>query len=148
MIVNNHKPNRSGVYLVDRTSEKLGTPFRFYNAETDTWGLCSYDYDTALQNKTNTTLGVLPWVGPAKPSKPPVEQPEAVTTKTKLARLARSPKTVEPTKNLLVDGSVFFREDRKKWVVVIDGKQPCARDTKDDVLKWLSKKFPSVRPIL
>lgn len=45
------------------------------------------------------------------------------------------------------DGTIFFREDRQKWVVVIDGKQPAARPTKEGVVKWLAAKHPDIQPI-
>jgi len=143
MIFKTDKPKVSGVYLVDRTGEKLGTPYRYYDVEKDFWGLCSYDYDTAVEFKDRTVRGFLPYNGPVK-ARPKPAAPDQET----VVELAKpSIVKVSKAKSKQPDGTIFFREDRKKWVVVVAGKQPCARDSKDGVTKWLAKKHPELQPL-
>ena len=39
------------------------------------------------------------------------------------------------------DGTVFFREDRQKWVAMANGKQEAARPTAEACLAFLTKKY-------
>jgi hypothetical protein len=64
---------------------------------------------------------------------------------TKAAKAPKVPKT-KTAKVTHADGTIFFREDRQKWVVVVDGKQPAARPTKEGVVKWFTAKFPAIKP--
>jgi hypothetical protein len=167
-------PTKTGVYMVDRGP--LGTPCRYFDAATDTWSLCVYGYDEAVAVKDiPTAIGFLPWKGPIKapvatakadataalvagsmkkgktldlvasgPSKKALKVATVGNTKVGLVQ-AKAPK-VKTAKVVHADGTIFFREDRQKWVVVIDGKQPAARPTKEGVVKWLASKFPEVTP--
>jgi hypothetical protein len=55
---------------------------------------------------------------------------------------------VKGTKTVHPDGTVFYREDRQKWVCVIDGKQPAARPSKEAVINFLKKKYPNIQPVI
>ena len=153
-------PGKSGVYVVDR-GEKQGKAFRYFDGATGKWSITCYDPDEALAMAgTETALGFLPFhpVAIKVKAKPVAEvkmqvQPvtgkakaadkrilKAVTKPAKAAKAPKSPKVVHP------DGTVFFREDRQKWVVVVDGKQPAARPTKEGVIKWLQSKHPDIKP--
>lgn len=151
-------PTKSGVYMVDRGP--LGTPCRYYNATTDAWSLCVYGVEEALSVKDiPTAIGFLPWKGPVKaqPKASPspvaalVGRPSAkalaivakAEAKTKAPKV---PKVKTETKATYADGTVFFREDRNKWMVAMDGKTPCARPTKEAAVAWLTKKYPSIKP--
>jgi hypothetical protein len=148
-------PAKTGVYQVDRGA--LGTPFRFYNADTDAWSLTVYSAAEAVAVKdVPSAIGFLPWVGPVKVEDAPVvalvSGPAMKVTKvgnTKVGLVqAKAPKSKveKPTKVKHADGTIFFREDRQKWVVVVDGKQPAARPTKEGVVNWLATKHPEVKP--
>jgi hypothetical protein len=39
------------------------------------------------------------------------------------------------------DGTVFFREDRQKWIAMMNGKQEAARPTPEACLSFLKKKY-------
>ena len=145
-------PAKSGVYMVDRGP--LGTPCRYYNAETDAWSLCVYGVDEAIAVKDiPTAIGFLPWKGPVKaqPKAAPspvvalVSGPSAKALAIVAKAEAKAPKVKAP-KGTHADGTVFFREDRQKWMVAMDGKTPCARPTKDAAVAWLTKKHPTVAP--
>ena len=157
-------PTTSGLYIVDRGP--LGTPCRYFNKDTDAWSLCAYGAEDALAVKdVPTAIGFLPWKGPVSvkdvpkavpvvalvasgPSKKAlaiVAKAEASMPKLKAPKVAKAPKT-KTAKVTHADGTIFFREDRQKWVVVMDGKQPAARPTKEGVVKWLASKFPEVKP--
>ena len=63
MDFSSEKPPASALYLVDR--DKQGKYYRYYNAETDTWGTCGADMNEALEGKdTPSNVGFYPWVGP------------------------------------------------------------------------------------
>jgi hypothetical protein len=150
-------PAKSGVYMVDRGA--LGTPCRFYNAETDAWSLCVYGVDEALAVKDiPTAIGFLPWKGPVKAQPKAAPSPvvalvggpsaKALAIVAKAEAKTKAPKApkVKAPKGTYADGTVFFREDRNKWMVAMDGKTPCARPTKEAAVAWLTKKYPSVAP--
>ena len=66
MVFNDDTPPMSALYLVDRGSQ--GKYYRYYNADTDKWGMCGADMNDALRNKDNHStfdiVGFFPWVGP------------------------------------------------------------------------------------
>lgn len=163
------KPTKTALYLVHR--EKQGKWYRWYDADTDTWSKCGTDMNEALENKGITSsVGFFPWVGPLtgpkfNPKAPvhhvsntdnPVDFPKPkkvarkmarqrtaepaklVITKvgnTKVGSIVKSTKTVHP------DGTVFYREDRKKWIAMANGKQEAARPTPEACLAFLKKKY-------
>ena len=146
-------PSKSGVYMVDR-GEKQGKAFRFYNAETDQWSITCYDPQEAVALKdTATALPFLPYhANPIKvKDTAPVTMklaPTAAEPKVKAPKAAKAPKatSTKAPKEKHPDGTIFFREDRQKWVVVVEGKQPAARPTKEGVVKWLASKHPNITP--
>ena len=154
-------PAKSGVYMVDRGP--LGTPCRYYNAETDAWSLCVYGVDEAIAVKDiPTAIGFLPWKGPVKATPKAAPSPVvalvggpsakalAIVAKAdaKMLKAVTKPAAKAPKapKGTYADGTVFFRTDRNKWMVAMDGKTPCARPTKEAALAWLTKKHPTVVP--
>jgi hypothetical protein len=158
-------PTTSGLFVVDRGP--LGQPCRWYDKATDAWSLCAYGAEDALAVKDiPTAIGFLPWKGPVSVKDVPKPVPQvalvasgpskkalAIVAKAeanavkaaKAPKVAKTPKT-KTAKVTHADGTIFFREDRSKWVVVVDGKQPAARPTKEGVVKWLAKAHPSVVP--
>ena len=40
-------PAHTGIYIVQR-GDKLGTPFRWFNAETGQWGRCEYILEQSI----------------------------------------------------------------------------------------------------
>lgn len=150
----------SGVYMVDR-GEKQGKAFRFYNADSGKWSICCYEPAEAEALKdTVTALPFLPYVDALVKVKPtpvqaltggPSAKALAIVAKAE-ANAAKAAKVKAPTaakvaKVVHPDGTIFFREDRAKWVVVVDGKQPAARPTKEGVVKWLAKAHPTIQPV-
>jgi hypothetical protein len=165
-------PTTSGLFVVDRGP--LGQPCRWYDKATDAWSLCAYGAEDALAVKDiPTAIGFLPWKGPVSVKDVPKPVPQvalvagsmrkgktldvvasgpsakalAIVAKAE-AKMAKAPKVKTPkaSKVTHADGTIFFREDRQKWVVVVDGKQPAARPTKEGVVKWLTAKFPAIKP--
>jgi hypothetical protein len=61
------KPEVTGLYYVDRGLQ--GQAYRWYNADTDQWGMCCFESDEALENKDKTAVGFYPWSGPLKGKK-------------------------------------------------------------------------------
>jgi len=144
-------PAHTGIYIVQR-GDKLGTPFRWFNAETSQWGRCEYILEDCIASKdAKGVLPPLPWRGPVKVQKQEVQPLELVNTPTpapmvvKTAKVA-TPKPVKTTKSVKVsvtkhpDGTIFFREDRQKWVAMLNGKQEAARPTADACKAFLVKK--------
>jgi hypothetical protein len=156
------KPTKSAMYYVDRGAQ--GKYYRYYNAETDTWSLCGSDFAEAVANMDKPSpVGFFPWVGPmtgpnfkgqvvtvntddnnekvvdgkTKKVKPvPVKKKPAKAAVGKLSPVPKSTgKAVHP------DGTVFYREDRQKWVAVVGGKQEAARPTAEACLNFLMKKY-------
>ena len=169
------KPTKTALYLVDRGMQ--GKAYRFYNADTDQWGMCGYDMNDALEGKDNhstfDTVGFFPWVGPLtgpnlKLDRPitTITEPETeVETKPKKQSKKMAKQTgaklvitqvgntkvgsiVKGNKTTHPDGTVFYRADREKWVCVIDNKQPAARPTKEAVINFLKKKYPNIKPVI
>ena len=147
-------PSKSGVYMVDR-GEKQGKAFRFYNAENNQWSITCYDPQEAMALKdTATALPFLPYhANPVKVKDASVTM-KLIPTPTKaqkasdnrILKAVTKPKAVKADKVVHPDGTIFFREDRQKWVVIVEGKQPAARPTKEGVVKWLASKHPNITP--
>jgi len=144
-------PLHTGIYIVQR-GDKLGTPYRWFHVETGQWGRCEYVLEDAIAAKdAKGVLPPLPWKGPVKVQKQEVQPLELVNTPTptpmvvKTAKVA-TPKPVKTTKSVKVsvtkhpDGTIFFREDRQKWVAMLNGKQEAARPTADACKAFLVKK--------
>jgi hypothetical protein len=168
-------PGKSGVYMVDRDTIQVGQgqAFRYFNMETGKWGITAYEPQEAYALREHeSALPFLPFVGtPVKVNTKSEEvkmMAEPVLKVTKVgnqkvglvqskptkaakaadARILKAVTKPKATKVTHPDGTVFYREDRKKWVVVIDGKQPAARPTKEGVVKWLASKHPNVKPTI
>ena len=164
MEFSNEKPTKSAMYYVDRGMQ--GKYYRYYNADTDTWSLCGSDFAEAVANMNKPSpesVGFFPWVGPMtgpnftgkvvtvkteegnevvvdgkskKPALLPTKKKPAKASVGKLSPLPKSTgKAVHP------DGTVFYREDRQKWVAVVGGKQEAARPTAEACLNFLMKKY-------
>lgn len=170
-------PPKTGMYLVDRGMQ--GKYYRWYNAETDKWGMCGIDMTEAVAGKDNHStyeiVGFFPWVGPTTgpnfdTTKPIVQVTEdAPKQPKKVARKMARQRTVQPSGSKLVDvstkvlqkvstkvlktkgrvstkvvhpdGIVFYREDRQKWIAMMNGKQEAARPTPEACLSFLLKKY-------
>lgn len=158
MNFNDGKPTKSALYLVDRGMQ--GRWYRYYNAETEQWGACGSDMNSALDGKDNYStyevVGFFPWVGPLtgpnfNPNKPmhEISQDDEPTVKTpkakpvKMAKAISTPKVKVPKapRQTHADGTVFYRADRGKWVAVYNGKQEAARPTAEACLAFLKKKY-------
>ena len=145
-----NNPSRSAVYLVNR--DKQGKWYRFYNAETQTWGLCKSDLDEAYEAKdTVSPVGFFPWVGPLtgpdfKGKKKVIDEETSlvnvpvaeVMAKPAKVKVAKTKATKTP-KATYADGDIVFRDDRKKFVTFIGGKQVAARPTVEAIQKYLKK---------
>ena len=151
-------PTVSALYLVNR--DKQGKAYRWFNAETDSWGMCGMDMNEALENKDKTAVGFFPWVGPLTgpkfDPKPPVHvvSDDQVKEKPVKKRMAKAKLVITKVGNTKVgsivkasgkishpDGTVFFRADRNKWVAMWSGKQEAARPTPEACLAFLKKKY-------
>jgi hypothetical protein len=150
-------PEKSGIYMVDR--EKLGKWYRYYNAETKDWGFCSWELDEAYEKRdSKSPLGFLPWKGPfnfnkkiavaepvvtdlplaSKKSKTVAPKQQTVVKKPRTRIASKAQKSTKPT---MANGTIFYRQDRQKWVAVWDGKQEAARPTKEACIAFLKKKY-------
>ena len=70
----------------------------------------------------------------------------ATATTTKAAKPAKSvkpatPKVKKASTAAHPDGTIFFREDRQKWIAMWNGKQEAARPTVEACMKFLKKKY-------
>ena len=154
MQFNTEKPTKTAIYLVDRGPQ--GKYYRHYNAETDTWSRCGIDLDEATQNIGKPSpVGFFPWVGPLTgpnhTSAPPksIEQKLVVSATViekpikELKKKAAAPVSTAKIKTTTdhPDGSVWFREDRQKWIAMWNGRQEAARPTAEACLKFLKKKY-------
>ena len=151
-------PSTSALYLVDRGMQ--GKYYRWYNAETDQWGMCGMDMNEAVTNKDKTAVGFYPWVGPLtgpnfKASKPVADVTEDAPkskkpAKQRMAKAPAAPKVNVPkqSKQVYADGTVFYRADRGKWVAVWAGKQEAARPTAEACLAFLKKKYNHTGTVL
>ena len=150
-------PVHSGVYVVDR-GEKLGTPLRWFDADTGEWSRCEYTMEDVLNAKGKpSALGFLPWRGPVKVAKPkPVTEVQLVNTNTvevaetkikpvKVAKV-KAPKAVKVAKVKTdkathPDGTIVFRADRNKYMAWFGGKAEAARPTVEAAQAFLTKKY-------
>jgi len=144
-------PTHTGIYIVER-GEKLGTPYRWFDAETGQWGRVEYILEDCIAAKgAKGVLPALPWRGPVKIQKQEVQPLEMVNTPTPAPMVVKTAKTVKPktvktAKAVKVkvtkhpDGTIFFREDRQKWVAMLNSKQEAARPTIDACKAFLVKK--------
>ena len=134
-------PVHSGLYVVDR-GEKLGTPYRWFDAESQEWSRCEYLMEDVMQAKGKTgALGFLPWRGPVKVlAKQPVQQPTTVelVAETETVKVAKV--KVKTAKVVYADGTIFFREDRQKFMAVFGGAPAAARPTIEAAKSFLLKK--------
>mgnify|MGYP003349262659 CR=1 FL=1 len=77
MEFNTGTPPISALYLVDRGPQ--GRYYRYYNAETDKWGMCGADMNEALKFRDNHStfefVGFFPWVGPLTGPKFDINEP-------------------------------------------------------------------------
>ena len=155
---NNVNPVHSGLYIVDR-GEKLGTAFRWFEVETESWSRCEYVMEDAVNSRGSTSsLGWLPWRGPVKVAKAqPVAEPvqyvkPAVVvdnTKTKPAKSVKVAKVAKPKvtkapragKTVHPDGTIVYRADRNKYMAWYGGKSEAARPTVDAAKSFLTKKY-------
>jgi hypothetical protein len=164
MEFSSEKPTKSALYYVDRGAQ--GKYYRYYNAETDTWSLCGSDFAEAVANMDKPSpVGFFPWVGPmtgpnfkgqvvtvstdegnekvvdgkTKKVKPvPIKKKPA---KAAVGKLSPVPVPKYPSKVVHPDGTVFYREDRQKWVAVVGGRQEAARPTAEACVSFLTKKY-------
>ena len=146
-------PVHTGIYIVDR-GEKLGTPLRWFNAETQVWSRCEYTMEDILKSKDKPgALGFLPWRGPVKVAKPvPVAEVALVNTtavevapkvkpvKVPKVKAVKVPK-VKTAKVTHADGTITFREDRQKYMAWYGGKAEAARPTLEAAKAYLFKKY-------
>ena len=159
---NTGTPPKTAMYFVDRGAQ--GKYYRWYNAETDTWSMCGADFAEAVSFIDRPSpVGFFPWVGPMtgpkftgnvvtvntdegnekvvdgktkKVKEVPVKKKPA---KASVGKLSPVPKSTG--KAVHSDGTVFYREDRQKWVAVVGGKQEAARPTAEACLNFLTKKY-------
>ena len=159
-------PPITAMYLVDRGMQ--GKYYRWYDAETDVWSMCGSDMTEALSFIGRPSpVGFFPWVGPLTgplfdPSEPIVEVNDEVDKPIKKEKKAKVKKVPTNKVKLVItqvgntkvgsivkssgktihpDGTVFYREDRQKWVAMMGGKQEAARPTADACLAFLKKKY-------
>ena len=85
------------------------------------------------RNKTSKEKMIMQNVNVATTPTKPVKAVKVVQPKQPKVKKASTP--VHP------DGTVFFREDRQKWVAMWNGKQEAARPTAEACLKFLKKKY-------
>jgi hypothetical protein len=159
-------PTKTAMYLVDRGMQ--GKYYRWFDADAGTWSMCGADMKEAVSYIGRPSpVGFFPWVGPltgplfdptaeivevndevdkpikkekkAKVKKVPTNKVKLVITQvgnTKVGSIVKSSgKTIHP------DGTVFYREDRQKWVAMMNGKQEAARPTAEACLAFLKKKY-------
>jgi hypothetical protein len=158
-------PVHSGIYVVDR-GEKLGTPLRWFDADSGEWSRCEYTMEDVINAKGKpSALGFLPWRGPVKVTKPKpaaevmlvtevVDQfgtvaripPVAVAVKPAKVAKVKAPKAVKVakstgTKATYPDGTIVFRADRNKYMAWFGGKAEAARPTIEAAQGFLTKKY-------
>jgi hypothetical protein len=154
MQFNTEKPTKTAIYLVDR--DKQGKFYRHYNAETDTWSLCGVDLNEATQNIGKpSAVGFFPWIGPLTGPNYNVPTPKKIEQKLMVTTTVVEKPVKELKKNVAVpvstakiktttdhpNGSIWYREDRKKWIAMWNGRQEAARPTAEACLKFLKKKY-------
>ena len=98
MEFSSEKPTVSALYLVDR--DKQGKAYRYYNADTDQWGMCGFDMNEALDNKDKTAVGFFPWVGPLTGKNFKPQAPVLVVSDDKPAKVAKPARGYETKKRM------------------------------------------------
>jgi hypothetical protein len=147
------KPEKSGIYIVDRGMQ--GKPFRFYNAETDQWGRCAYEIAEAVDSKSS--VGFFPWAGPvthrpevaiekAANSTPKPKKRQAATVA--LAPSQPKPKVVKAKKVKYPDFTIVHRPDRNGFEGWYGGKAEAFRDTVEKVQSFFQKKYQKTGQLL
>ena len=162
MEFNTGKPPKTAMYFVDRGMQ--GKYYRWYNAETDTWSMCGSDFAEAVSFIGRPSpVGFFPWAGPMtgpnfkkevivvntdegneKVVDGKTKKVKPVPVKKKPAKAAvgvLSPVPKSTGKDVHPDGTVFYREDRQKWVAVVGGRQEAARPTAEACVSFLKKKY-------
>ena len=158
--VSDCNPTVSALYLVDRGMQ--GKHYRWYDADKDQWSMCGWTMQEALDNRDKVVdiVGFFPWAGPINlrpkqevmpdPVPKPRGRPKKVVAdvtpepvvKSKAGRPKKSAKVnMAVGSNAKENGTIFYREDRNKWVVLWDGKQEAARDSIEACQKFLKKKY-------
>jgi hypothetical protein len=156
-------PEVSGLYKIDR--DKQGISYRYYDAKKKKWSRPDYDPYTANELKdTDPLVGFFPWCGPLRlrPKEEVMSEPEVkrpgrpkkvlVAPSESVEDVPKPTKAPKPKKGVkmkmstgtnpsMADGTIFFRQDRNKWVVLWNGKQEAARDTVEACQKFLKKKY-------
>ena len=150
-------PVHSGIYIVDR-GDKLGTPLRWFDADTGEWSRCEYTMEDVLASRGKpSALGFLPWRGPVKVAKPKesvevqyvaevADKPVVAAKPAKPAKVAKAPKAVKVAKPKASkvahpDGTIVFRADRNKYMAWFGGKAEAARPTVEAAQAFLTKKY-------
>jgi hypothetical protein len=103
--------------LMNDVAEMTGKPVVKQNAKKE--------YSMHVEQVGNEKVGFIK----AKPVKAPVA-PKVV-----------KPKVVKPAQIVHPDGTVFFREDRKMFIAMWNGKQEAARPTVEGCLGFLKRKY-------
>lgn len=170
MQFNTDKPTRSAMYLVDRGMQGKHYRWYDADTDTWSL-CGSDMAEAAANKGKPSPVGFFPWIGPLTgpkfdPAKPiahvsntdnPVDFPKTPKTpKTPAKKMARQRTAklvittvgntrvgsiVKGTKTVHPDGTVFFREDRQKWIAMMNGKQEAARPTPEACLAFLKKKY-------
>lgn len=101
MEFNSGTPPMTALYLVDRGPQ--GKYYRYYNADTDKWGMCGEDMNAALRNKDNHStfdiVGFFPWVGPLTgPKLNPDKEMEMIVADAVLTPKVAKPKSAAKVK--------------------------------------------------
>jgi hypothetical protein len=162
MFTSDKNPTVSAVYLIDR--DKQGKYYRWFNEETGVWGNCAADIKEAYSLKdTKSSVGFFPWIGPLTGPKfnrevvdvVPVHKIKSKVKPIKPVEPVQPIKPVKPVKAKkttkqpgYVNGTVFFRADRNKWVAVWNGKQEAARPTREGCLAFLKKKYDFIGNVI
>jgi len=158
-------PVHSGIYIVDR-GDKLGTPLRWFDADTGKWSRCEYTMEDVINSRDKPSgLGFLPWRGPVKVAKPKPETQVQLVTEVidqfgtvakipavavakpvKPAKAPKAPKAVKvakpkASKVSYPDGTIVFRADRNKYMAWFGGKAEAARPTVEAAQAFLTKKY-------
>ena len=164
-------PTASAIYLVNRDKQgKYYRYFNAETGTWSMCGSTLQEATDYKDKPSPDAVGFFPWVGPltgpnyvtestkvrsgkkvvaSKKVVAPVvvstpvekiKKPKAklVVTKvgnTTVGSIVKGSKTVHP------DGTVFFREDRQKWIAMMGGKQEAARPTPEACLAFLKKKY-------
>lgn len=166
--VSKGNPEVTGLYKIDRGPQ--GISYRYYDAKKKKWARPDYDPYVANELKgTEPIVGFFPWVGPInlrpkqevmpepepkRPGRPkkvvadvqaaPVDTPKPKSKAGRPKKGTTVKMSTGTSKQTMDNGTIFFRDDRKKWVAVWDGKQEAARDTAEACLKFLKKKYDVV----